>query len=318
MDLVRDVFGDSSDASDSDADGAGAADADARCAREAYGRPPVSFLAAAGRWRRTLPLRDRARGATLARGVLTDDAMAWLLRAIASDGLIDSAAAAAAGAATGAPRRNQAMRFGDFPPWAAVLSERVEALARREGEGDDDDRRLMTSAAASSRPAPMFDQMILNSYLPGEGLRAHVDLDAFDDGVVVASLESAIMMDFYPPPPPDPAPAPDPNPNPNTNDDDATGDIPGGDGDVPGDATRRARGKRDDDDVPIQVWLQPGDVLFLCEDARWTWRHGIAARSHDVLVSEDGESARRVERGHRTSVTLRKMRHDAHELRVAA
>ena len=318
MDLVRDVFGDSSDASDSDADGAGAADADARCAREAYGRPPVSFLAAAGRWRRTLPLRDRARGATLARGVLTDDAMAWLLRAIASDGLIDSAAAAAAGAATGAPRRNQAMRFGDFPPWAAVLSERVEALARREGEGDDDDRRLMTSAAASSHPAPMFDQMILNSYLPGEGLRAHVDLDAFDDGVVVASLESAIMMDFYPPPPPDPAPAPDPNPNPNTNDDDATGDIPGGDGDVPGDATRRARGKRDDDDVPIEVWLQPGDVLFLCEDARWTWRHGIAARSHDVLVSEDGESARRVERGHRTSVTLRKMRHDAHELRVAA
>jgi hypothetical protein len=57
MDLVRDVFGDSD--SDSDSDSA----ADARCARETYGRPPVSFLAAAGRWRRTLPLGDVARGA---------------------------------------------------------------------------------------------------------------------------------------------------------------------------------------------------------------------------------------------------------------
>ena len=42
-------------------------------------------------------------------------------------------------------------------------------------------------------------QLIVNSYIPGEGLAPHIDLAAFADGIVVVSLEASIVMDFYPP-----------------------------------------------------------------------------------------------------------------------
>jgi hypothetical protein len=71
------------------------------------------------------------------------------------------------------------------------------------------------------------------------------------------------------------------------------------------------------------VWLDPGDVLFLSGDARWRWRHGIAKRRHDPPrgwspIANSSSGAAWVTRGFRTSVTLRAMREDGHELKVPA
>lgn len=43
---------------------------------------------------------------------------------------------------------------------------------------------------------PLFNQMIVNSYSPGQGIRAHVDLASFADGIVSVSLHSPVVMDF--------------------------------------------------------------------------------------------------------------------------
>jgi alkylated DNA repair dioxygenase AlkB len=65
-----------------------------------------------------------------------------------------------------------------IPAWAEPL---VDRLAR---EG------------WSSRP---FDQMLVNEYLPGQGIALHHDYDPFDRTVVSLSLLSARVMDFFHP-----------------------------------------------------------------------------------------------------------------------
>ena len=134
--------------------------------------------------------------------------------------------------------------------------------------------------------ARLFDQVIVNAYRPGEGLRPHVDLDAFADGVAVVSLESAVDMDMYPPR----------DDEPSGRDDERMSEQPSNE--------------------PVPVRLHPGDVLFLAGEARWRWRHGIAARTFD-RVEEAGGKWNAVARGRRTSVTLRAMR-EAFELTVPA
>ena len=46
---------------------------------------------------------------------------------------------------------------------------------------------------------PLFDQMILNRYQPGEGLNPHTDLLRFKDGICVASLGSSAILKFTEP-----------------------------------------------------------------------------------------------------------------------
>ena len=43
---------------------------------------------------------------------------------------------------------------------------------------------------------PVFDQMVLNRYQPGEGICPHVDLLQFEDAVAIVSLGSAAVMTF--------------------------------------------------------------------------------------------------------------------------
>jgi alkylated DNA repair dioxygenase AlkB len=43
---------------------------------------------------------------------------------------------------------------------------------------------------------PVFDQLIVNRYLPGEGILPHVDLARFEDGIAIVSLGSAAVMEF--------------------------------------------------------------------------------------------------------------------------
>ena len=290
-DLIREVFGSDSDSDDADE-------------LNHPGPSPPSPLMRPGCVVETPLGADACVGMFVAREALGEDARRWLLDSIRADDLVDfpddepsTAAASAASdrcAHTGGAR-NQAMRFGrdHLPRWALALAEAVAKLAtRRPGDShgedddasadhtDDDDAVFPREVLARARTASgVFNQMIVNQYAPGEGLAPHVDLDAFADGVAVVSLRSTVVMDMYP---------------------------PGSSRDrIPGASSAKP------------VWLRPGDVMFLSRAARWEWAHGIAARDADPVEGETGEGAR-VRRGCRTSVTLRAMREDGHELRVPA
>lgn len=46
------------------------------------------------------------------------------------------------------------------------------------------------------RRRPLFDQLSVNAYTPGEGLKPHIDLAKFEDGICIVSLKSAAIMNF--------------------------------------------------------------------------------------------------------------------------
>ena len=189
------------------------------------------------------------------------------------------------------------MRFGrdHLPRWALALADAVAKLATRrpgDSQGEHDDasadigrRTTTTTPSSPARCCPRahgIRRLQSDDRQPvraGRSLAPHVDLDAFADGVAVVSLRSTVVMDMYPP-----------------------------------GSTRIVRCSSRQ-----PVWLRPGDVMFLSRAARWEWSHGIAARVADPAEGETGpEGASWVRRGCRTSVTLRAMREDGHELRVPA
>eukprot|EP00967_Tisochrysis_lutea_P071740 scaffold95416_cov18-Tisochrysis_lutea.AAC.2 len=55
-----------------------------------------------------------------------------------------------------------------------------------------------TSFQVASRE-PLFNQMIINRYNPGDGIRPHVDLMRFEDGIAVISLGDSAVMQFSQP-----------------------------------------------------------------------------------------------------------------------
>ena len=193
--LIREVFGES----DSDDD------ADALTARPHHPIPPLTTDCVV-----ESPLG--VDGMIVAREALGADAQAWLLRAIRADDLVDfpddeSNAAeeeAASGGGIAQRRRNQAMRFGrkHLPAWALELADAIAHLAARPtGDGDDSTDTIFPPEvlARGDTKRRVFDQMIVNNYVPGDGLTPHIDLHAFADGVAVVSLQSAVVMDMYPP-----------------------------------------------------------------------------------------------------------------------
>lgn len=123
--------------------------------------------------------------------------------------------------------------LGPLPGWAAKLAE-----------------RLAVDTPVERAP----DQLIVNEYLPGQGISAHVDcVPCFGNVVLSISLGSACVMTFAEP---------------------ATG-------------------------ASVQVLVEPGALMVISGDARYVWRHSIAARRSDVV---DG---RRIERDRRVSLTFR-------------
>ncbi|BDA44448.1 probable Alkylated DNA repair protein alkB homolog 8 [Coccomyxa sp. Obi] len=133
---------------------------------------------------------------------------------------------------------NQAMCFGSLPGWAKDLADALPTD--------------LFSRKIQSRQ-PLFDQLTVNVYAPGEGITAHVDLDRFEDGIAIVSLGSAAIMDY----------------------------------------TR--------DECHERLLLQPGDVLLLEGEARYQWKHGIAA------VATEQFGGLHIQRGWRTSITFRKL-----------
>lgn len=107
---------------------------------------------------------------------------------------------------------NQAMRFFDLPSWAENLSDLIGLSVSEKNFSKSSffsDRQLAPFLRANERaPAghpdlrilwnrkPLFNQMIANSYEPGEGISSHVDLLRFEDGIAIVSLLSSCVMTF--------------------------------------------------------------------------------------------------------------------------
>ena len=350
--LVRRVFGSDDESSEGEARGFGEASSPSRAegGTPSGGHldpPPVRFLAP-DRERHVGPLADSIPGLHLVRGAFTREAQAWLLDAIRDEGLVETphpvpAISVASRVAREAPsrayearrranrpfsdekspggitkvkprvddststtppqtqthvnvRKNQAMRFGNFPRWAATLADSVATLAAEDGASFP-----FSGENGVSKKAFSFDQYVVNAYMPGEGLKPHVDLAAFDDGVCVVSLLSSTVMDLSPAPEESAAPGRRRRKEKAS----AAATSPSGT-DAPIAPNRRS-------DVSIGIRLDPGDALFLSGDARWRWRHGIAARAADARAGGGAH-----ERGFRVSVALRTLREEGRELRVAA
>ena len=131
---------------------------------------------------------------------------------------------------------DMSMRVGELPEWLKILSEKLY----QEG--------YMPKIA---------DQVIVNEYLPGQGISAHIDCEpCFQDTIVSLSLGSSCVMDF-------------------TNKFDKTKKVP--------------------------LWLDPGSLIVLSGEARYSWLHAIAARKSD---ERDGN---KYERQRRVSLTFRKV-----------
>jgi hypothetical protein len=169
--LYAAVFGTDSD-SDSDQElphSAPVLDSDPDCEQEH--QDPEGFKPLRHLWQ---PVRGPD-GLWRCEGFLSPSEQESLVVAIEGEGWFDE------------PAHNQAMRFGKLPAWAEGLSAAVFASASRcRGLGLED---ILARA-------PLFDQMIVNSYQPGEGIGAHVDLARFEDGIAVLSLLSSCVMRF--------------------------------------------------------------------------------------------------------------------------
>ncbi|KAH7655015.1 tRNA (carboxymethyluridine(34)-5-O)-methyltransferase protein [Dioscorea alata] len=117
-------------------------------------------------------------GLWLCREFLSENEQHWLLSSIRQEGWFNGGSF------------NQAMRFGEIPEWAKELAGFVrEAVCFSTVE----DQPLPSDLLWRE---PLFDQLIVNVYEPGEGICAHVDLMRFDDGIAIVSLESTCVMHF--------------------------------------------------------------------------------------------------------------------------
>ncbi|XP_022899080.1 alkylated DNA repair protein alkB homolog 8 isoform X1 [Olea europaea var. sylvestris] len=99
----------------------------------------------------------------------------------------------------------EAMRFGDLPSWAVELSYNVRESVLSSGyvseltyeeETIDKGKEACLFPPKLLQREPLFNQLIVNVYQPGEGIGAHVDLMRFEDGIAVISLESSCVMHF--------------------------------------------------------------------------------------------------------------------------
>ncbi|XVF72602.1 hypothetical protein PTKIN_Ptkin12aG0134000 [Pterospermum kingtungense] len=172
---------------------------------------------------------------------------------------------------------NQAMRFGDLPEWATELSNSIRKaviLGDHVSESTD-----LAMSNGGTKPCllpsnilwrePLFDQLIVNVYRPGEGICAHVDLMRFEDGIAVVSLESSCVMHFTQV--------------------ERISDI------VEAGERHPLIGK-------IPVLLTPGSLVLMSGEARYLWKHEIN-RKPGIQMWEGQELVQ----DRRISITLRKL-----------
>mmetsp|Transcript_17191 Transcript_17191/g.30711 ORF Transcript_17191/g.30711 Transcript_17191/m.30711 type:complete len:280 (-) Transcript_17191:1-840(-) len=120
---------------------------------------------------------------------------------------------------------NQAMMFGELPGWLKPTLQSASQHA------------VQLWPHTITRREPLFNQLIMNLYQPGEGITPHVDLMRFQDGIANISFLSSCVMGFR-------------------------GVSTGGE----------ASGEQDE---AYEVLLEPGDLLLLHGSARYEYTHGI-------------------------------------------
>ncbi|KAM7255214.1 hypothetical protein ACFE04_020455 [Oxalis oulophora] len=142
----------------------------------------------------------------------------------------------------GTNNRKPAMRFGNLPKWAIELSNSIHDAVRLGNQQSESATFDHCESGDCLLPPhllcrkPLFDQLIGNSYQPGEGICAHVDLMRFEDGIAIVSLESACVMHF----------------------------------------SQVEEGEKSDiEKAKIGVYLSPGSLVVIWGDARYCWKHEI-------------------------------------------
>eukprot|EP00053_Salpingoeca_punica_P022093 m.213810 g.213810 ORF g.213810 m.213810 type:complete len:276 (+) comp29763_c0_seq1:124-951(+) len=132
--------------------------------------------------------------------------------------------------------------------------------------------RLRQSGLASTE----FDQCIVNEYMPGQGIAAHVDRPhLFDDEIVTVSLGSAVQMDFEPA----------------RKGSAATATATKTSGPEPAASS-------------VSLRLAARSAALLSGEARYAWTHGIAAR----LSDPNPATGERKRRRRRVSLTFRRVK----------
>ncbi|RKP33468.1 hypothetical protein BJ085DRAFT_4350, partial [Dimargaris cristalligena] len=124
--------------------------------------------------------------------------------------------------------------------------------------------------------------IIGNMYRPGDGIKPHVDLARFEDGIGIISLGSSCVMQFRP------ATAQDRLASGFTS---TESTIP------PSNSTTNVAESSD----LVNVFLEPGDVLAMSKAARYHWTHAIPETEMDVFDQVA------YPRGLRISLTLRRV-----------
>ncbi|GFP85610.1 uncharacterized protein p8a3.02c [Phtheirospermum japonicum] len=175
--ILREAFGDSS----SDSDGESSHDR-----RRQNSCDELSIFGDTQIWE---PITE-INGLWICRDFLSADQQSSLLSDLEREGYLSDAS------------HNQAMKFGDLPPWALELSHSIRENIHLGGVSSESTNLSDNSKARCLFPSellwrnPLFDQFIVNIYQPGEGICAHVDLLRFDDGIAIISLESSCVMHF--------------------------------------------------------------------------------------------------------------------------
>lgn len=143
---------------------------------------------------------------------------------------------------------------------------------------------------------PVFDQMIVNGYKPGEGISSHVDLLKFDDGIAIISLGSPATMTFTQTDMYKDSDRYEVSSGAQLKEQQVVYTPQGGSRDSNA-HDLRSKGDYVAELLQQDVYLQAGDVLLLHGEARYGWKHGIAFNQPCSIQS----SQRRV------SITLRKL-----------
>ncbi|KAJ4847443.1 hypothetical protein Tsubulata_030687 [Turnera subulata] len=136
---------------------------------------------------------DVINGLWLCRNFLSPQQQTTLLSAVQNEGWFADGS------------NNQAMRFGELPSWAVELSCTIGGAVLSGAHICEPTHSMCSEKELPSlfpselfSREPLFDQLIVNVYQPGEGICAHVDLMRFEDGIAIVSLESPCVMHFTP------------------------------------------------------------------------------------------------------------------------
>ncbi|KAK4282483.1 hypothetical protein QN277_013855 [Acacia crassicarpa] len=197
-------------------------------------------------------------GLWFCRDFLSSDQQYILLSTIRHEGWFEGAS------------KNQAMRFGDLPAWSTELSDSIRELVLFSDDGFQGDGQTSALPWDLLWREPLFNQLIVNVYEPGEGICAHVDLLRFEDGIAIISLESSCVMHF-------------------SRVESAADGV-------------ENEGKSDSSSTRVPILLAPGSLVLMSGEARYNWKHEIN-RKPGFQIWE----GRELDQMKRTSITLRKL-----------